>query len=72
MNVEKTIKTMIYDKFKIEVTDATELAEIVQDSFAKVEMLFEIEEALKIKISEEDIMNISTVADLISVVQKYA
>lgn len=72
MNVEKTIKTMIYDKFKIEATDALELAEIFQDSFAKIELLFEIEEALKVKISEEDIMDISTVADLISKVKKYA
>jgi acyl carrier protein len=71
MDVERTIKEMIFDKFKIEATNKTDLAEIVQDSFAKVELLFEIEEALGIKISEEDIMEITTIDDLVSKAKKY-
>ena len=71
-DAEKVIKTMICDKFKTEVTDQTELAEIVQDSFEKVELLFEIEEAFQVKIPEKEIFDIETVADLVESVSKYA
>lgn len=68
--MEETIKKIIYDKFKIQATNSTNLADIVQDSFAKVEMLFEIEEAIGIKIPEQDIMDMETVGDLVAAAKK--
>ena len=65
--MEEKIKKIIFDKFKVEVDNNTNLSELIEDSFAKIEMLFEIEQAVGTKLLENDIMDIETVGDLISV-----
>lgn len=57
---------IIFDKFKLEVDNNANLYEIIQDSFAKIEMLFEIEEFLGVKIPETELADIETVGDLIN------
>ena len=68
--MEEKIKKIIFDKFKVEVDNNTNLSELIEDSFAKIEMLFEIEQAVGTKLLENDIMNIETVGDLISVFEQ--
>lgn len=65
-DIETIIKKIIFDKFKLEVDNNTNLYGIIQDSFAKIEMLFEIEEFLGVKIPETKLADIETVGDLIN------
>ena len=67
--MEEIVKNIIFDKFKLEVLDDTLISDIVEDSFSKVEMLFEIEQAVEVKLDEEDILSIDTVGDLIQVLK---
>lgn len=69
-DIESFIKETIHHKFKIDVLNSTLISEFVEDSFAKIEMLFEIEQSLGIKFDEEDLLSIETVADLIALVKK--
>jgi len=68
--IEETIKKIIFDKFKLEVSENTNVAEFVEDSMAKIEMLFEIEQALGRKFDEEDLLSIETVGDIFRIAKK--
>lgn len=63
---EALIKKMISERFGTEVCESDLLSDFAEDSFAKVEMLFDIEQALNINIPDEDIIDMETVWDLIS------
>lgn len=69
-DVESLIKQIIFDKFKLDVLNSTLISDIVSDSFAKIEMLFEIEQILGVRFEEEDLFSIETVADLIALAKK--
>jgi acyl carrier protein len=62
--MEDTIKRIIFDKFKLEVDKNTPISQFVEDSISRVEMLFEIEQALNIRLSEEDILSVVNCGDL--------
>lgn len=68
--MEEQIKAIIKKKFNVDVNNATNLYEVTQDSFGRIELLFDIEEQLKIKIPENDVLDIETVDDLIFVIKK--
>jgi acyl carrier protein len=63
---EELIKKMISERFETEVSESDFLSDFAEDSFAKVEMLFDIEQALGVNIPDQDIMDLETVGDLIS------
>ena len=66
---EDLIKKIISEKFGTEVRESDFLSNFAQDSFAKVEMLFEIEQALGVNIPDQDIIDMETVGDLISAIE---
>jgi len=68
--MEETIYKIISEKFNIIPNSETNIAELGQDSFGKVEMLFEIEEKLKVRLPEHEIMDIETVGELLEVIKK--
>jgi len=61
--MEQSIKRIIFDKFKLETNGNTRLSEIAKDSFDRLEMIFETEQDVNIKLT--DISEIETVGDLI-------
>lgn len=69
-DVDSLIKTIIHDKFKLNVLNSTLISSFVEDSMAKIEMLFEVEQALKIKIDEEELLSIESVDDIIRAAKK--
>ena len=68
--MEEKIKNIILNKFNREVDKNTPLTELAEDSFARVELLFSIEEELGKRLSEDEILQIENIGDLISVLQK--
>jgi acyl carrier protein len=66
--MEQNIKRIIFDKFKLEVKGNTRLSQIAKDSFDRLEMIFETEQDLNIKLA--DISEIETVGDLIKAFEK--
>jgi acyl carrier protein len=66
--MEQNIKRIIFDKFKLEVKGNTRLSEIAKDSFDRLEMIFETEQDVNIKLT--DISEIETVDDLIKAFEK--
>jgi len=69
-DIESKIKQIIFDKFKLEVLNSTNISDFVEDSISKVEMLFEIEQLFDTKFDEEDLLSIETVGDLIQLAEK--
>lgn len=69
-DVESKIKQIIFDKFKLNVLNSTNISDFVEDSISKVEMLFEVEQLFATKFDEEDLLSIETVGDLILVAKK--
>jgi acyl carrier protein len=66
--MEQSIKRIIFDKFKLETNGNTRLSEIAPDSFDRLEMIFETEQDVNIKLN--DISEIETVNDLIKAFEK--
>lgn len=66
--MEQNIKCIIFDKFKLEVKGNTLLSEIAPDSFDRLEMIFETEQYLDVKLT--DISEIETVGDLVKAFEK--
>lgn len=66
-DIESLIKKIIFDKFKLNVLNSTNISDFVEDSISKVEMLFEVEQLFATKFDEEDLLSIETVGDLILV-----
>ena len=66
--MEQSIKRIIFDKFKLEVDGNTKLSEIAKDSFDRIEMIFEIEQDVNIKLT--DISEIETVYNLVRAFEK--
>ena len=74
MAVADQVKELISKQLNKPVSDITEDKEVVKDlgadSLDVVEMLMNLEESCGITISEEDAVNIKTVGDIISLIEK--
>ena len=74
MAVADQVKELISKQLNKPVADITEDKEVVKDlgadSLDVVEMLMNLEEECGITISEEDAVNIKTVGDIISLIEK--
>ena len=74
MAVADKVKELISKQLNKPIADITEDKEVVKDlgadSLDVVEMLMNLEEACGITISEEDAVNIKTVGDIISLIEK--
>jgi acyl carrier protein len=69
--MEEEIKSLIRKGFPDkEVKEQTSLSDLAQDSFARIEMLMDIEQSIGLRIPEEDILQMDTVGDLIAVVRR--
>ena len=69
--MKEKIKNIILEKFNLEnINEDTNLSELAEDSFGRIEMLFAIEEAIGKKLTEEEILRIETLGDLFEVVEK--
>lgn len=69
-DIDLKIKQVIFDKFKFNPLNSTLFSELVEDSIAKIEMLFEIEQFLGVRFNEEDLLSAETVGDLIDLAKK--
>ncbi len=74
MAIADQVKDLISKQLNKPVADITEDKEVVKDlgadSLDVVEMLMNLEEECGITISEEDAVNIKTVGDIISLIEK--
>ena len=74
MAIADRVKELISKQLNKPVADITEEKEVVKDlgadSLDVVEMLMNLEEECGITISEEDAVNIKTVGDIISLIEK--
>ena len=74
MAVADQVKELISKQLNKPVADITEDKEVVKDlgadSLDVVEMLMNLEEECGITISEEDAVNIKTVGDIITLIEK--
>ena len=68
LDIEEKIKRIILEQVGIEVTKATLLAEIVEDSLSKIDLLFHIEKELDKSISQDEVLNLETVGDLVEAI----
>ena len=71
MNVVETVKNILakrVDVSKLQETDA--LTEIGLDSLDLVEVMLEIEDALNIEFSSEEIATLSTLKDVLDLINK--
>ena len=69
--MEEEIKSLIRKCFPDrEVDEQTSLSDLAQDSFARIEMLMDIEQSIGVRIPEEDILEMDAVGDLIAVVRR--
>ena len=74
MAIADQVKELISKQLNKPIADITEDKEVVKDlgadSLDVVEMLMNLEEECGITISEEDAVNIKTVGDIISLIEK--
>lgn len=74
MSVAEQVKDLIAKQLNKPVAEITEDKEVVKDlgadSLDVVEMLMNLEEESGITISEDDAVNIKTVGDIISLIEK--
>lgn len=63
--MEEYVRAFILERFKVHVVGSTPISEVVQDSMDRVEMLFELERGLGVRLSEEDVLGVDTVGDLV-------
>lgn len=72
MSNEKSVKDFINKKYNIVSENDTNLAEICEDSFARIELLFDIEKHLMLnkRIPENELLEIETIGDIIHCINK--
>ncbi|MCF0131343.1 MAG: hypothetical protein HUJ71_06420 [Pseudobutyrivibrio sp.] len=74
--MKEQIKQIISDVFSVDAADYADdfdLKEIGLDSMSSVEVVVSLEEAFGIAVDDEDLLveNLSTIASLVSLVEKY-
>jgi acyl carrier protein len=69
--MEEEIKNLIRKAFpESEISEETNLSHLAHDSFARIEMLMEIEHSIGVIIPEDDILDMETVGDLMATVKR--
>ena len=66
------IKEFIAKKFNLEkssINDQTSLGLIAEDSLDKIDLLFEIEDEVGVRIPHDQVIDIETIGDLIAVLK---
>lgn len=63
--MEDKVFAFLKEKFGREVGPDTEIAELVQDSMSRVELLFEIEQQVGAKLPGEELLDAETVGDVL-------
>ena len=67
--IEQKVKGILADKMNVETgkvrADSRLIEDLGVDSFATVEIMFELEEKFEVKIPDEDIVNAKTVKDIV-------
>jgi acyl carrier protein len=66
--MEEAIK-IIEKRTGKKVTPETKLAEIAEDSLAKMELIAEIEQELKVRLREQDLLDMESVGDLLELLR---
>ena len=73
--IVKQVKAIIVDKLGVEESEVTESANFTNDlgadSLDTVELLMEFERVFGIKIPDEELSNMKTVADVVYAIEKY-
>lgn len=62
--VDEYVRSFIFERFGVRVVGGTPIAEVVQDSMDRVEMLFELERGLGIRLTEDEVLGVETVGEL--------
>lgn len=62
------ILELIEKKFNKKIDPNSPISEFCQDSISRVELLFEIEQKINKKLSEDEIFEIETVQDLLNII----
>ena len=72
MSNEKLVKDFINKKYNIISENDTNLSQICEDSFARIELLFDIEKNLMLnkRIPESELLEIETIGDIIHCINK--
>lgn len=73
MNRE-SVKEMMAGYLKLPVTrfadESTVLTDLVQESFILIELVIELQETYKVRLHQEDLMEVKTLGQLLDVLQK--
>lgn len=67
MNIKELIYKHLQEKTKQKFSDASDIYQIGIDSLDLIEMITDAEDALKVRISDEELESIKTVGDVIKV-----
>lgn len=70
--MDEIVKEFIAKKFGIEqssINDQTSLGLIAEDSLGKIDLLFDLEDELDVRIPHDQVVDIETVGDLIAVLK---
>jgi acyl carrier protein len=68
--MKEEIFNFLSKKFNKTVEEKTEFVELCEDSISRVETLFEVEQMVGRKLSENDVLNMETVGDLLKAIEK--
>lgn len=63
--MNEKLKNFILQNYGLECNENTKISEIAEDSLTRVEMLFELEKELNLKIPHNEVLDIETVGDLL-------
>ena len=75
MQIEESVRRRMAEILRQpleKVADATELIDLVAESFVLVEMAIELQEEFRVRLLQEDLNGVRTVADLIRLVASRA
>lgn len=70
--MEEIIKNIFEDKFNIDKSSIhrdTPLLLLVDDSLGKIELLFAVEEALNVRIPHDDVVELETFGEFVSLLE---
>jgi acyl carrier protein len=68
--MKEEIFNFLSKKFNKPVEEKTEFVELCEDSISRVETLFEVEQMVGKKLSENDVLDMETVGDLLKAIEK--
>jgi|688.fasta_scaffold835870_1 acyl carrier protein len=68
--MEEAVKEIIERKTGKKISSETNLFDISDDSLGMMELIAEIEEKLKIRFKEQELLDLETVGDLMEVIRR--